>query len=519
MQWLNNIVDEAEKYHPDGEIVVSSGVSPSGTYHLGTLREVLTAEAIMRELKRRGRNSRHLHIVDDLDPFRKVPVDVPADYEKYLGKPLCDVPAPDGSNRTYADYFLADLLEAGKKLNLEMEVVRSHEKYRAGFFVPAIERALEHVDDIRQILEKISGRKLDEQWSPIQILEDGYLKNRQFKSINTSEHTITYVNKDGHEQVTGYANGEAKLSWRIDWPARWWLLNVQVEPFGRDHATKGGSYDTGVAIVRNVFGAEPPMPVPYNFINRSGDTKKMSKSKGDTVTAADLLHMLPPEIVWFFLLRFGPEKLLFFDEGETLIRLFDEFAELLAKPEKTKQENQLLALCLYGVQQSTVSRVPFTLLVASYQASLKDADKTLMVIKRTEYAKVAEEDAEIIKNELRFIDNWLQKRAPEDVKFELAESVDPTEFSQQESAFLAKLGDKIALAPVGADGGWFHDTIYGLKVESGLAPKDMFKALYRALINKDSGPRAGWFLSILPRDWLIARLRLENNTNMKPTVD
>src|SRR5688572_25899506 len=123
MNWLNKIVDEATRLHPEGEIVVSSGVSPSGTYHLGTLREVMTAEAVSRELKRRGRTSRHIHVVDDLDVFRKVPVDVPAEFDKYLGRPLCDVPSPDGSDRSYADYFLSDLIEAAKDLRLEMDVI------------------------------------------------------------------------------------------------------------------------------------------------------------------------------------------------------------------------------------------------------------------------------------------------------------------------------------------------------------------------------------------------------------
>src|SRR5436190_8521044 len=109
MKWLSNIVDEVEKKHPQGEIIVSSGVSPSGTYHLGTLREVLTAEAIAWELKNRGRQSRHLHIVDDLDVFRKIPNGIPDSYEKFLGKPLCDVPAPDGSDKSYADFYLSDL--------------------------------------------------------------------------------------------------------------------------------------------------------------------------------------------------------------------------------------------------------------------------------------------------------------------------------------------------------------------------------------------------------------------------
>ena len=72
------------------------------------------------------------------------------------------------------------------------------------------------------------------------------------------------------------------------------------------------------------------------------------------------------------------------------------------------------------------------------------------------------------------------------------------------------LADKISTAPKAADGEWFHKTIYGLAEELNLAPKEVFAALYKALIGKTSGPRAGWFLSILPRDWLIARLRLES---------
>ena len=509
MQWLNNIVDELITRHPEGEILVSSGVSPSGTYHLGTLREVLTAEVILRELKRRGRHARHIHVVDDLDVFRKVPVDVSADFEQYLGRPLCDVPSPDGADGSYADYFLRDLLDAARGLHLEMEVMRAHEKYRNGFFVPAIEKALTNIDAIRGALETISGRKLEAQWSPVQIIENGYLKNRQFISIDTASKQLTYSDNEGQESTVSYETGEVKLNWRIDWPARWALLGVNAEPFGRDHATKGGSYDTGVAIVNDVFDGVPPLPVPYNFINRTGDTKKMSKSAGDTVTAAELLTMLPAEVVWFFLLRYAPDKLLFFDTADTLMRLFDEFSELLSKPDKSADEQQLLDLCLQGVDEPTVSRIPFTHLVASYQASLKDVDKTLAVIGRTEHAETANQDRTIITAELKFIDEWLERRAPEEVKFALSESVDFDQFNDQQKSFFVGLADKISLAPEDADGAWFHNAIYEFKTEGGMGPKDLFQALYGLLIGQASGPRAGWFLSILPRDWLVARLRLE----------
>ena len=72
-----------------------------------------------------------------------------------------------------------------------------------------------------------------------------------------------------------------------------------------------------------------------------------------------------------------------------------------------------------------------------------------------------------------------------------------------------QLADEIAAAPESANGEWFHEAIYKIKESRQLKPEEVFKPIYRALIGKDSGPRAGWFLSILPRDWLIKRLRLE----------
>lgn len=509
MKWLTDLVDEVIKLHPEGEIVISSGVSPSGTYHLGTLREVLTAEAIYRELKLRGQRAKHIHVSDDLDVFRKVPAGLPSEYEKYLGMPLCDVPSPDDKDSSYADYYLKDLFEAAKDLKLDMQVVRAHQKYREGFFVDAIELSLENIAKIRKTLEKVSGHKLGEEWSPVQIIEEGYLKNRTFVGLNKAKKEITYLDRDKKEQTINYQKGEVKLNWRIDWPARWWKLNVHVEPFGRDHATKGGSYDTGVEIAKQVFGIKAPLPVPYDFINRTGDTKKMSKSKGDTITAVDLLKVLPPEVVWYFMLQYPPSKLLFFDQGPTLIKLFDDYAELNAKTSKTEQEARLLQLCNMGIEHKTISRIPFSHLVASYQAALKDPAKTLEVMSRTEHAKTVAEDQEIIKNELLYIDEWLKNWAPEDVIFELKNKVSASVFNDMQQKFMTKLADKITKAPADADGNWFHQAIYSLKDEFEMQPKAMFSTLYQAIIGKTSGPRAGWFLSILPRDWLIKRLRLE----------
>ncbi|HVC36623.1 MAG TPA: lysine--tRNA ligase [Candidatus Dormibacteraeota bacterium] len=510
MQWLTTTVDQLNKRFPKGQILIESGGSPSGTYHLGHMRELIICDALVLELRRSGREAKHIYFVDDLDALRKVPTNVPAEFSQYLGMPICDVPAPDGSRQSYAEYFLEGLINSCKSLNIEVEFIRSHQKYRAGFFIPAIERSLERVPQIRQTLEKVSNRRLDENWTPIQVLENGRLKNRPFLGIDKVNRNLSYLNSDGQAAIVSYAGGAVKLDWRLDWPARWWLLKVQAEPFGREHASAGGSYDSGVQLMSNVFEAQPPIAVAYESINMIGDTKKMSASKGTAVSATEGLKIMPAEVLRYFILRAPLNKRLYFDPVEGVVKLMDEFASLVAKADPTKDEEQLLYVCSRGEVRKTVSRVPFSQLVASYQASLEDANKTLEIVRRSEHGGVVEPEADIIKSELRFISEWLKNWAPEEIKFKLRPTINATEFTEPEKKSLKILADKIAEAPADADGVWFHNAIYELKDSQGLEPKEIFNALYRALISKTSGPRAGYFLSILPRQWLVARLRLES---------
>jgi lysyl-tRNA synthetase class 1 len=122
---------------------------------------------------------------------------------------------------------------------------------------------------------------------------------------------------------------------------------------------------------------------------------------------------------------------------------------------------------------------------------------------------VVESQQETIKKELAFIDAWINKWAPDELKFELRQNIDASDFSPEQKNYLSQLADKAQQAPADADGEWFHKAIYELKEASGLTPQQIFEPLYLALIGKKAGPRAGWFISILPRDWLIKRLKLE----------
>ena len=62
MKWLEDIVDQFRNV--DKEVLVSSGASPSGVYHVGHLREIVIADAVVRVLKQAGIKARHVHVSD-----------------------------------------------------------------------------------------------------------------------------------------------------------------------------------------------------------------------------------------------------------------------------------------------------------------------------------------------------------------------------------------------------------------------------------------------------------------------
>ena len=105
---------------------------------------------------------------------------------------------------------------------------------------------------------------------------------------------------------------------------------MTIEPAGKDLSTKGGSRDRSDAIAREVFGNEPPLNVPYEFLNIGG--KKMSTSKGLGASATQIVDVIPPEQLRLLFLRPKPNTAIEFDPDGTdaIPRLFDESDRLAA---------------------------------------------------------------------------------------------------------------------------------------------------------------------------------------------
>ena len=281
--------------------------------------------------------------------------------------------------------------------------------------------------------------------------------------------------------------GGGKLTWRVDWPARWAMLGVTVEPFGKDHATRGGSYDTGARIAREVFDYEPPLPVPYEWISLKG-RGDMSSSKGNVLSIGQVLDLAPPEALRYLVMRERPQSTIAFDPGLPLLKLVDEVDDQTADGVDSR------ALALSRAAGFRPVGVPFKHLVVAAQVAGFDVSRTMEVLARTGYRGL---DPEAVSQRLGYARRWLDRHAPEDMKFEVKRElpVEAAALSGDQKAFLARLALRLDDA---MDGEAVHLLIYDLAKEFPTAkPAELFQALYVALLGKSRGPRAGLFVAAL----------------------
>lgn len=500
--WLDQLIDAVNTQQPEGEILVSSGHSPSGVYHIGTLREIMTASAITWALRQSGRQARHVDVVDDFDAFRKVPAGVPEEWKRYIGVPLRVTPDPFECHDSYGAHYLTELNAGLAEIGCTPdEQLSGFDMYQSGSMAPEIVRALDHLEEARQILTEVGGRQLDEHWAPVQLWDDQQnLRNQKFAGWDSARQMVKWRDRDGQEGEVAVDSGRVKLDWRLDWPARWAKLGVGVEPFGRDHATKGGSYDTGKVIVDKIFGGRAPYPVPYEFIVTAGETKKMSKSAGNVLTPRQAMAVMPAEVLRYFVVGPRPSRTLTFDSGLGLYNLIDEFGRVRTQP------TAAVRFARANAEYDTISGVPFNHLVAVVQAARFDLAVVREVLSRTGFESNVAEEWPVIERELTFVKRWLEQYAPDSVKFEVQDTLPDTNLADNQRQALKLLADTIE-AEHDLNGQGMHDAIYAAALSADVKPAAVFVAIYQAILGQDKGPKAGWFLASLEHDWLVARLR------------
>ena len=97
--WADINADKIIREKGDKDIYVcASGITPSGTVHIGNFREIISVALVVQALEEKGKKVRFIYSWDDYDVFRKVPSNMPdpETLEKYLRMPITLVPDTKG---------------------------------------------------------------------------------------------------------------------------------------------------------------------------------------------------------------------------------------------------------------------------------------------------------------------------------------------------------------------------------------------------------------------------------------
>jgi lysyl-tRNA synthetase class 1 len=391
---------------------------------------------------------------------------------------------------------------------------------------PFIRTALDRADLVRSIYRRVANVQHPDAWHPLSVVCE--VCGKVGTTIVTAwdgervyyecrRDLVAWAHGCGHAGWTSPFGGRAKLPWNLEWAAQWSLFGVTIEPCGKDLSTAGGSRDRSDAIAREVFEREPPLNVPYEFLNIHG--RKMSTSKGLGATAQRMVEVVPPEQLRLLFLRPRPNQAIEFDPVGTdaIPRLFDESDRLAAATAGREVKGELPAgyeaVFRYSLvdagadvaAEAAAFRAPFSHLALLVQVPGVDVPERMQDEKG---APLGEREQVLLEERISAARAWLDEYAPDRAKVAVHEQ--PPELirslGDDQRLFLGALAQKAeAATPVGGDA--WQSLIFSTANEAAIPAGRAFGALYVAFLGRTNGPRAGWLLSSLEAEWVIERLR------------
>jgi lysyl-tRNA synthetase class 1 len=507
--------------------VVNDSKTPSGTVHVGSLRGPVILDAITRALRADDIETTLLYGVDDLDPMDAQALLTPDAIATEMGRPLAHVPDQvDDGHASYARHHAQTFIDTFAGLGIHPDrYYWMSEIYPTGAMDRFIRTALDRAALVREIYRRVANVQHPDSWHPISVICPNCGKvgttivtewDGERVHYECRPDLVTWARGCGESGWISPFGGTAKLPWNLEWAAQWSLFGVTIEPNGKDLATAGGSRDRSDAIAREIFERDPPLNVPYEFLNIGG--RKMSTSKGRGAAAHTIAEVVPPEQLRFLFLRHRPNHAIDFDPDGTdqIPRLFDAFDAFAAATAGRDVRGDLPpgyeATFRYSLLDPSAD-------VAAEAAAYRPAFGHLAMLIQVPGVDVvgrvvAEKGRPLTEGERASLDQragaaraWLDTYAPESARLTIhRESVPPAaaELDLVQRRFLGRLAER-ATREGPASGDAWQTLIFSVATDEGLPGRRAFEAIYRAFLGRPNGPRAGWLLASLDPGFVMTR--------------
>ncbi|MEE9592627.1 MAG: lysine--tRNA ligase, partial [Thermoplasmata archaeon] len=308
-----------------------------------------------------------------------------------------------------------------------------------------------------------------------------------------------------------------KLNWRIEWPALWSLLHVDVEPFGKDHATPGGSRETSQVIAETILGRPAPFGIPYEWVGYA----EGGKDRGDMESSGFLgfgpqtwLEVADPEVLRFLFATTPIRRRLVLDlsQVDAYHQRYDQAeASHYGGSEDDASRAYLLAQ-LASPPEERPFQLPYRHASMLAQVAPKE-DRLAWSLERLKDTGLLDKEPDRwerdrIGRRLEQARRWAHVFAPSPLRIEVQEEL-PAEaladLTPTERDALSKLREALSDVP------WQEEAIKDAMVrltkgDLPVSTQRFFAVLYTALLGKPSGPRAAPLLALLERDFVLRRL-------------
>jgi lysyl-tRNA synthetase, class I len=509
MHWSLDIAQKLIEDYPETEtFVCASGISPSGSVHIGNFRELVTTHFVVKALQKLGKKTKFIFSWDDFDRFRKVPQNVDESFKQYLGMPYSDIPDPYGCCESYARHFQSEFEAAIKEFGIEVEFLYQNKEYKSGRYNKHIITALNKRREIYDILMEYKSQDATpeerENFYPVSLYCKSCNKDMtKIHSYDDAAETLDYTCKCGHSETLDLNKaGNIKLQWKIDWPMRWMSEKVIFEPGGRDHSSASGSFVVSSHIAKDIFDYNPPEYVGYEFIGIKGAKGKMSSSSGKVITPAELINLYIPESILYLFAKYNPATAFNIGFDEDIIRNYTEFERYYAKRKEGEFADDVMNFTMeladlsrdlskypkYGMLVGLLPIINFNMeiLEHSLEVNGEDVDHQGML-----------EISEKIKY---WITNWYPDRAikiREEKNSELYDSLDD-EMKEAIKRFVVVVENSEDLIASDLMSAFY--AIYAAEEDPKVKKKkqrELFKVLYMLLIDRPQGPRLSLLVKVI----------------------
>ena len=240
----------------------------------------------------------------------------------------------------------------------------------------------------------------------------------------------------------------------------------------------------------------------------------MHSSKGTALSSEEMLDMTPPEVLRFLIMKNQPNKHIQFDPGLGVLNLVDEYDQqervYFKEDEEIKGMKDLE--CTYELSQpyeipkKMPIQLPYRHLVTLIQIgeNWKDVKEILQRTKQIP-EKIEKSDEEHLKQRAEHAQYWLDNFAPDMLKFEVKKQLPKIKLNNEQNKFLKTFLEKIP--SIKWDAEEIHNAIYEASEKEKIPIKTAITTIYQIILGREKGPRAGFFLSNLDKEFVEKRVK------------